>query len=270
MSGKNRLAVFPTRMTLQIMKLKLIGAVKGHSLLKKKSDALTVRFRAILGKIMECKETMGTQLKSASFTIAEARMMAGDFGPMVVENVQTARVKVKTNVDNVAGVMIPNFEKVIEGTEAEKDLTGMAKGGQQINSCRTAYMKALETLITLASLQTAFVTLDEVITLTNRRVNAIQHVVQPRLENTIDYIKSELDELEREEFFRLKKIQGKKKDRVREKEALFAAEDAAAAVKAAADVATAQSGGAPVEQPKDAELLNQFTGGGEDTDLIAW
>lgn len=44
--------------------------------------------------------------------------------------------------------------------------------------------------------------LDEVITLTNRRVNAIQHVVLPRLENTIDYIKSELDELEREEFFR--------------------------------------------------------------------
>jgi V-type H+-transporting ATPase subunit D len=46
------------------------------------------------------------------------------------------------------------------------------------------------------------VILDEVIMLTNRRVNAIQYVVLPRLENTIDYIKSELDELEREEFFR--------------------------------------------------------------------
>jgi len=78
----------------------------------------------------------------------------------------------------------------------------MAKGGQQVANCRDAYTKVLEILITVASLQSAFVTLDEVITLTNRRVNAIQHVVQPRLENTIDYIKSELDELEREEFFR--------------------------------------------------------------------
>ncbi len=46
---------------------------------------------------------------------------------------------------------------------------------------------------------------------TNRRVNAIEHVVIPRLENTAKYISSELDEMDREEFFRLKKIQSKKK-----------------------------------------------------------
>jgi V-type H+-transporting ATPase subunit D len=59
--------------------------------------------------------------------------------------------------------------------------------------------------------QTAFTILDEVIRATNRRVNAIEHVVIPRLENTIKYINSELDEMDREEFFRLKKVQGKKK-----------------------------------------------------------
>jgi len=53
--------------------------------------------------------------------------------------------------------------------------------------------------------------LDEVIRATNRRVNAIEHVVIPRLDNTIKYIISELDEMDREEFFRLKKVQGKKK-----------------------------------------------------------
>lgn len=53
--------------------------------------------------------------------------------------------------------------------------------------------------------------LDDVIRITNRRVNAIEHVVLPRLENTIKYINSELDEMDREEFFRLKKIQSKKK-----------------------------------------------------------
>ena len=44
--------------------------------------------------------------------------------------------------------------------------------------------------------------LDEVIRATNRRVNAIEHVVIPRLDNTIKYIVSELDEMDREEFFR--------------------------------------------------------------------
>jgi V-type H+-transporting ATPase subunit D len=46
---------------------------------------------------------------------------------------------------------------------------------------------------------------------TNRRVNALEHILIPRTENTIKYINSELDELDREEFYRLKKVQGKKK-----------------------------------------------------------
>lgn len=61
--------------------------------------------------------------------------------------------------------------------------------------------------------------LDEVIKLTNRRVNAIEHVVIPKIENTINFISSELDEQDREEFFRLKKVQGKKKARAEIEEA---------------------------------------------------
>jgi V-type H+-transporting ATPase subunit D len=65
--------------------------------------------------------------------------------------------------------------------------------------------------------------LDEVIKLTNRRVNAIEHVIIPKIENTISYIISELDEADREEFFRLKKVQGKKKrDKERDEEILEA------------------------------------------------
>jgi hypothetical protein len=57
----------------------------------------------------------------------------------------------------------------------------------------------------------ALLAADEAIKTTNRRVNALENVVKPRIENTITYIKGELDELEREDFFRLKKIQGYKK-----------------------------------------------------------
>ena len=91
-----------------------------------------------------------------------------------------------------------------------------------MQKARDTYSKALRVLVDLASLQTAFVILDEVIRLTNRRVNAIEYVIIPRLENTIAYIVSELDEMDREEFFRLKKVQGKKK-RVAEEQAAKAA-----------------------------------------------
>ena len=78
-------------------------------------------------------------------------------------------------------------------------------------AAKKQYLAAVTLLVELASLQTAFITLDVAIKTTNRRVNALENVVTPRLENTVQYIKGELDELEREEFFRLKKVQAKKK-----------------------------------------------------------
>jgi len=92
------------------------------------------------------------------------------------------------------------------------------KGGQQVARCRETYTRAVETLVELASLQTAFVILDEVIKVVNRRVNAIEHVIIPRTENTIKYINSELDELDREEFYRLKKVSNKKQRDTAEKD----------------------------------------------------
>ncbi len=76
----------------------------------------------------------------------------------------------------------------------------------------------------LASLQTSFVTLDEALKVTNRRVNALENVTIPKIEGTLAYIGRELDELEREDFTRLKLVQGKKKieqaeaDAIKEKE----------------------------------------------------
>eukprot|EP01115_Flamella_aegyptia_P004423 TRINITY_DN19067_c0_g1_i2.p1 TRINITY_DN19067_c0_g1~~TRINITY_DN19067_c0_g1_i2.p1 ORF type:complete len:255 (-),score=107.09 TRINITY_DN19067_c0_g1_i2:22-786(-) len=225
--SQNRINVFPTRMVLTTMKTKLKGAVRGHSLLKKKSDALTLRFRAILSKIADAKEGMGKQMKESYFALATAKYAAhpADITGIVLENVSTATYKLKMGSDNVAGVHLPNFDQMSDN-KIPQEFIGLGKGGQQILKCRESYVKALEGLIKLASLQTAFVTLDEVIKVTNRRVNAIEHVVKPKLENTINYIVSELDESEREEFYRLKKIQAKKKKIMEAKEKEKAAREA--------------------------------------------
>lgn len=191
-------------------------------MLKKKSDALTMRFRAVLKKIIDTKVMMGEVMKEASFSLAEAKFAAGDLNHMVIQNVTKAQTKVRTRKDNVAGVALPIFEDYQDGTDAY-ELTGLSRGGQQIDRLKKNYVRAIQLLVKLASLQTSFITLDEVIKVTNRRVNAIEHVIIPRIEATLAYIISELDEREREDFFRLKKVQEKKKLAKEKEEKLLAA-----------------------------------------------
>lgn len=210
MSGKDRLAIFPSRGAQMLIKSRLAGAQKGHGLLKKKADALQVRFRMILGKIIETKTLMGEVMKEAAFSLAEAKFTTGDFNQVVLQNVTKAQIKIRSKKDNVAGVTLPIFESYQDGSDTY-ELAGLARGGQQLAKLKKNFQSAVKLLVELASLQTSFVTLDEVIKVTNRRVNAIEHVIIPRLERTLAYIISELDELEREEFYRLKKIQDKKK-----------------------------------------------------------
>ncbi|RYO79523.1 hypothetical protein DL766_000289 [Monosporascus sp. MC13-8B] len=212
MSGAaDREAVFPTRQSLGIMKAKLKGAETGHSLLKRKSEALTKRFREITRRIDEAKRKMGRVMQIAAFSLAEVRYaVGGDIGYQVQESASQARFRLRTKQENVSGVFLPAFESYLTEGNNDFGLTGLGKGGQQVQRCRETYARAVETLVELASLQTAFVILDEVIKVVNRRVNAIEHVIIPRTENTIKYINSELDELDREEFYRLKKVAGKK------------------------------------------------------------
>ncbi|KAL6658953.1 hypothetical protein ACP70R_002993 [Stipagrostis hirtigluma subsp. patula] len=228
MAGQGqRLNVVPTVTTLGVVKARLSGATRGHALLKKKSDALTVQFRAILKRIVAAKEAMGDAMRAASLSLAEALYAAGHPLRHVVRQsvAGPARLRVRASQDNIAGVRLPRFEPYLAddagGAAAPAtSLVGLAGGGQQVAACRAAYGRAVEVLVELASLQTSFLTLDAAIKVTNRRVNALESVVKPRLENTIAYIRGELDEQEREEFFSLKKIQGyKQRELERQKEA---------------------------------------------------
>lgn len=172
---------------------------------------LTDTLPEITRRIDEAKRKMGRVMQIAAFSLAEVTYaVGGDIGYQVQESARQARFRIRTKQENVSGVLLPTFESF--QTEGNNDfgLTGLGKGGQQVQRCRETYARAVETLVELASLQTAFVILDEVIKVVNRRVNAIEHVIIPRTENTIKYINSELDELDREEFYRLKKVAGKK------------------------------------------------------------
>ena len=192
--------MLPTRMNLAITKSKVKAAQTGHSLLKKKADALTKRFRTILAKITQvrsvpapfpspapncsislglhaddsmgqAKELMGRVMQIASFSLAEVTYATGDsIAYQIQESVTTASFTVSTEQENVSGVILPTF-KAHRGKEtaasgngaAMTGLTGLGRGGQQITKCREVFGKAVQTLVELASLQVSLATLSFVV-----------------------------------------------------------------------------------------------------------
>merc|ERR1740139_1286868 len=153
---------------------------------------------------------MSSDATTAFFSLTQAEYAAGNFKQKVAEGTLTARVRVGAGIDNVAGVKLPVFSVYETGAAADNQSLGLVGGGKKIVAVREKFTILLDKLIKLASLQTSFVTLDEAMKVTNRRVNALENVTIPKIEDILKYIDRELDELEREDFTRLKLVKGKK------------------------------------------------------------
>ena len=247
--------VFATRQNLTKFEKKGKGAQKGYDLLKKKSDALTVRFRAMAKEIYYKKKGFGEDLKNASYSLTRAVMAAGDFKHEVFnQRTMKASVRVQTEMDNVAGVRLPLFRQVAVEVDGD-EMIGFGKGGRRVDAAKKKWSQLLNVCISIASLQTSFVTLDEAIKVTNRRVNALENVVLPRIKDVVKYIKTELDEMEREDIFRIKKI-------LEVKRKLIALEDAKKAAFAKANI---DAGRGYVEETN---ALYDAAGDADDDDVL--
>lgn len=93
-------------------------------------------------------------MQIAAFSLAEVTYaVGGDIGYQVQESAKQARFRVRTKQENVSGVFLPQFESYTAEGINDFGLTGLGKGGQQVQRCRETYARAVETLVELASLQ---------------------------------------------------------------------------------------------------------------------
>lgn len=100
---------------------------------------------------------MGRVMQIASFSLAEVTYaVGGDIGYQIQESAKQARFRVQAKQENVSGVFLPQFEAYTEQGINDFGLTGLGKGGQQVQRCRETYARAVETLVELASLQVQF------------------------------------------------------------------------------------------------------------------
>ena len=199
----------PTRSELINLKRKIKLSERGYKILKMKRDGLILEFFKVLAEAKDTRGGLLVKYAKAVEMMALANTVEGTIGvksaAFSVKEVPEITLKSK----NIMGVIVPE----IEASKVKKSLVDRGYGvlgtSPVIDETATAFEELVEAIIESAEIETTMKRLLDEIESTKRRVNALEFKVIPELTAAQDFIKMRLDEMEREELFRLKKIKAR-------------------------------------------------------------
>ncbi len=198
-----RLNVNPTRMELLNLKKRIKIAVRGHKLLKDKQDELMRRF---LELIKDVKELRLKVEKSLNDVFRKFACLSSIMSEESLEEALAMPAKViNLNIEksHVMNLTVPKYETKVEG-----DIMCYGYGDTSGDLDLALYQldTILQDMITLAQKEKTIELLAAEIIRTRRRVNALEYILIPNLEETIKYIGMRLSEMERSNLARLMKL----------------------------------------------------------------
>lgn len=200
-----KLSVNPTRMELKRLKTRLKMAVRGHKLLKDKSDEMIRRFMEFANQNKALREQVEVQLKSALTTFVIAKAVSDDAVIQEAVAMPSKSVKIELDSQNVMSVEVPLIS-VKAGTEGDKYPYSFAGVTAELDNSVEVMNGLLESMVKLAEVEKTCNMLAIEIEKNRRRVNALEYVMIPQLEETIRFITMKLDENERSTIVRLVKV----------------------------------------------------------------
>lgn len=202
-----RLQVNPTRMELTRLKKKLTTATRGHKLLKDKRDEL---MRLFLERVRENRKLRmeveeGIRAANQNFMLARAGMQDAVLNTALLCPKQ--KVSLECAVENVMSVEVPKFAFHTR-TPEQGDLFsyGFAFTSGDLDDAVESLAAVFPAMLKLAESEKSCQLMAAEIEKTRRRVNALEHVMIPQLQETIRYITMKLDENERSTQARLMKV----------------------------------------------------------------
>jgi V/A-type H+-transporting ATPase subunit D len=197
--------VKPTRMELLSIRKKLTLAEKGHNLLEQKRDSLVERFFSVIDKRNELVNELDSLFESAFQSLIQAQMIMGEHQVDRVADLAPAAGELSFTEDNIMGVKIPKMDDSSFTIPSEPSY-GMAESCAKLDDSQQQFRILMKKLIKLADLEGGIKSLAVEIEKTKRRVNVLENNLIPKLKATQKYIEMQLEEREREDFFRRKRI----------------------------------------------------------------
>ena len=202
-----RLNVNPTRMELTNLKNKLNTSRRGHKLLKDKRDELMRQFMELVHENERLRKAVEEGISTANkfFASAGASMEREELETSFLMPKQ--KVSLELSEKNVMSVHIPVFDTRFKSQDMSDIYSyGYAFTSAELDEGVRALSEIFPKMIRLAEVEKSCFLLADEIEKTRRRVNALEHVMIPRYEETIKYITMKLDENERSTTTRLMKV----------------------------------------------------------------
>jgi len=210
--------VNPTRMELIKTKERIALAGKGHKLLKQKRDALILEFFKILKKAQDLRGQLAKKMAHGYLSLSLAATYHSMPELTKVSLDLAKNIDIDIEVRNVMGVKIPSITTVMERRHfLDIPTYSVAGTSAKIDAAVEDFDEILEMVVKLAETETAMKRLILEIEKTKRRVNALEFVLIPRLEEDKRLIAFRLDEMERDSFVSLKSIKRKLEKEKKEK-----------------------------------------------------
>lgn len=201
------LQVNPNRMELARLKRRLATSMRGHKLMKDKRDDLMKKFLELIRENMELREELEQRMGGvyAGFIVAGAMMDEAVLQEALM--LPQTRISVDVSARNVMSVRVPDFEFINEEPSSGSIYPyGLAFTSGELDDSVNALNEALPLMLKLAQVEKTAQLMAEEIERTRRRVNALEYVQIPTLQETIKSITMKLDENERGNLARLMKV----------------------------------------------------------------
>ena len=203
------LDIKPTRSELIKLKGRIKQTKNGYKLLKMKRDGLFHEFRTLLSEMIEAKRDLTEAYRLAKTRIDLANAIEGGLAVRAAAIANSAHPEVEVARRNIMGVVVPSVSgSNLKSTFAERGI-GFIGSSPYIDEASDSFSELIEKIVKASEMEATLKRLLAEIEATKRRVNALEFKVIPELEEAKVFIQLRLEEMEREETFRLKRFKNK-------------------------------------------------------------
>jgi V/A-type H+/Na+-transporting ATPase subunit D len=199
----------PTRSELLEIKKKIKLSQAGYKILKMKRDGLILEFFKILEEAKEIRQRVNRDYETAMTKIAVAKAADGAIAVKSAAFALKTHPEIQLRSKNVMGLVVPEIEATSLRSTSDERGYGVIGTSTYIDEAANAFEDLTETIIKAAEIETTMKRLLDEIEKTKRRVNALEYKVIPELKESAAFIQLRLEEMERENIFRLKRIKQK-------------------------------------------------------------